>query len=65
MINDCIVVQLNSSIKQQAIQLRRTYKIKLPDAIVAATSIYLKMSLIKGDKDFSKIDEISLVKYVK
>src|SRR5689334_14378641 len=38
-ISNCFVVDLDSEIKWQTIQLRKNYKIKIPDAIIAASSI--------------------------
>ena len=45
----------------QTIQLKRNYQIKLPDAIIAATSITNKVPLISDDTGFSKIKELDLV----
>jgi hypothetical protein len=42
-------------------RLRKKYQIKLPDAIIAATSIVYKSSLITADKGFSKINELKLI----
>ena len=39
LISDCYEFGWNIKIKEQTILLRRKYKIKLPDAIVAATAI--------------------------
>ena len=44
----------------KVITLRKKYKIKLPDAIVASTSICLGVPLITADKGFSKIKELNL-----
>lgn len=41
--------------------LRKTYQIKLPDAIIAATAITFQASLITADKGFSKINELKLI----
>lgn len=41
--------------------LRKKYQIKLPDAIIAATSIVYKSSLITADKGFSKIDQLKII----
>lgn len=60
-INDCIVLDLSEKIKNHAIMLRRIYKIKLPDAIVAATSITSGLPLITADKNFRQISEFELV----
>ena len=62
-LNECIIVDINSEIKKKTIDFRTKYSLKLPDAIIAATSFYLDMPLISGDKVFSKIEEISLVHF--
>lgn len=61
MINGCILVEFNHEIKSEAIKLRRHNKLKLPDAIVAATAKYLHLPLLTADKDFKKISEIELL----
>ncbi len=61
MINNCVVVEFNHSIKLTAINLRRTSKVKLPDAIIAATTRYLDMPLLTTDKDFKKLSNIELL----
>jgi len=55
LIDDCIVINLNNEIKQEAIYLRRHYKLKLPDCIVAATASYVGLPIITADNDFSQI----------
>ena len=62
-LSECVVVDINSEIKKKTIEFRIKYGLKLPDAIIAATSFYLDMPLISGDKVFSKIEEISLVRF--
>lgn len=37
------------------------YKIKTPDAIIAATSLYLEIPLITFDKDFTIVKSIDLI----
>jgi predicted nucleic acid-binding protein len=58
MIKGCFVAEINPAIKQIYIELRRKYSIKLPDAIIAATAIYLDMPLLTSDKGFQKIEEL-------
>jgi len=55
------VIEWNPTIREQTIELRRTYTIKLPDAIIAATSFVYKIPLVTADKTFSKIKELDLV----
>ncbi len=62
-ISDCIVIDINEEIKRNVIPLRNAYSIKLPDAIVASTAIYLGLPLVTADKGFQKIEELSLIIY--
>lgn len=48
------VVDLTEPIKRAAITLRMDRKLKLPDAIVAATAISLKATLMTNDAKLSK-----------
>lgn len=61
LLNDCFYIDWNHTIKNQTIQLRRNYSIKLPDAIVASTSLVYQIPLITADKGFSKIKELDLI----
>jgi len=62
-LKDCIIIELNQSIKDLTIELKRRYRIKLPDAIIAATSRYMNIPLISADKGFERITELQFVKY--
>ena len=62
-LGNCIIVDLNQAIKQITIELKRIHKIKLPDAIIAATSKYMNVPLISADKGFEKISELQFIKY--
>lgn len=58
---DCTKIQLTEDVKDKTIELRRKYKTKLPDAIVAATAIVNNLPLISADKGFNQITELNLV----
>lgn len=60
---ECSVIDINQGIKNITISLRRQYKLKLPDAIVAATAIFLGIPLISADKHFGTITELTFVQY--
>ena len=62
-IGKCTVVNIDQHIKQQTIAIRRASQVKLPDAIIAATSIHLELPLLSADKGFSKIDQLTFVQY--
>ena len=46
------------------VELRQQYRIKLPDAIIAATAIRYGVSLITADKQFQRIQELQIVSFV-
>jgi len=53
------IFELDEAIVMHTIQLRRKYKIRLPDAIIAATAIVNKFILITNNvKDFSNIKNL-------
>lgn len=62
-LEDCAVVDVNKGIKDITIKLRKSYPLKLPDAIVAATAIFLGIPLISADKQFGIIQELTFVLY--
>ena len=64
-LNGCEIIDINKDIKELTIQLRLKYKIKLPDAIVAASSIHLSSLLMSADNDFKSIEELNLALYKK
>jgi predicted nucleic acid-binding protein len=65
MLENCVVIDINNTIKSEVINLRRAYSLKLPDCIVAATAIYMDLPLITSDKGFKKIEELNLMFYEK
>ena len=60
-IDNCTVVGLSEYIKRITIQLKQSYTLKIPDAIIAATDIYLNIPLLTADKEFKKIKELDLI----
>ena len=60
LLNDCEEISLLKDVKEKAIELRRKYKTKLPDAIVAASAIVNNLPLITADKGFNQIQELKL-----
>ncbi|MEL6593173.1 MAG: type II toxin-antitoxin system VapC family toxin [Bacteroidota bacterium] len=56
------VIPLTEGIVQQTIQLRKSHKIKLPDAIIAATAIQNDLQLLTRNlADFQKIKNLACV----
>jgi predicted nucleic acid-binding protein len=61
MINECFLMNINDSIKHTAIQIKQKYILKIPDALIAATAIHHRLSLLSADKGFAKIKELDLI----
>lgn len=62
---DSTIIDINSVIKKIVIELRRNHKIKLPDAIIAATSHYLNIPFMTSDKDLSRLTDLNILLYEK
>ena len=56
------VFYLNEIIAQKTIEIRKNYKIKLPDAIIAATAISENLVLLSNNEsDFKNIKELKFL----
>ncbi|MDB4919989.1 type II toxin-antitoxin system VapC family toxin [Mucilaginibacter sp.] len=64
LLSDCSIIQMNKLIKEKYIELRKKYRLKLADAVIAASSIIFDMPLITADSDFKKIDKLKLITYL-
>ena len=64
-INELAVVNNNEDIKTVAIELKKNSNLKLPDSIIAATAVWLKLPLVTSDKQFKNLEAINLVYYEK
>lgn len=62
-LDECIIIDINDEIKNQTIAIKQKYQMKLPDSIIAATSIYAEIALLTADKGFLKISELNLALY--
>jgi predicted nucleic acid-binding protein len=59
------IISIDQSVKELSIQLRKKYSLKIPDTIIAATSISLGISLVTADKGFKQISELTIDLYNK
>lgn len=60
-LDQCIIIGAEPEMRRFAIDFRKESGLRLPDCIIAATSAYLNMPLVTGDRDFDKLqDEIAL-----
>ena len=61
-INDCLIIELEQSIKHKTAEIRKQYRIKLPDAIIAASAIVYNLILISRNvTDFRDIEALQVV----
>jgi predicted nucleic acid-binding protein len=61
-ISDAFVIELERPIKLKAADIRKVYGIKLPDAIIAATTLVYGLTLItRNINDFRNIKGISIL----
>ena len=57
----CIAVPHTEAINDLTIQHKQQYKIKTPDAIIAASCIFYDLPLLTADSDFSRIENLDIV----
>jgi predicted nucleic acid-binding protein len=60
-IDSITVLDIDKEIKTLTIQLRKTYKLKIPDTIIAASALALSLPIITADKVFKKIAGLDLI----
>ncbi|HEY0744569.1 MAG TPA: PIN domain-containing protein [Chryseosolibacter sp.] len=56
----CTKIRHNESITLLAISLRQRFRLKVADAVIAATAIYSEMPLLTYDKDFAHIGNLNV-----
>jgi len=60
-IEDANILQLSPDVISQCIKIRRSRKVKTPDAIIAATAIVHNLTLITSDSDFNHIHGLKII----
>jgi predicted nucleic acid-binding protein len=63
LLDACKLYDFNDKIKSSAIILMRNYRLKLADAIIAATAGYYNFELLTGDSKFKNIPNCKLIKF--
>ncbi|MCB9211151.1 MAG: type II toxin-antitoxin system VapC family toxin [Ignavibacteriales bacterium] len=62
---ECTIIDINAKIKESVINLKRKYSLKLPDSIIIATGLFLKIPVISADAQFKLVEESDLIFYQK
>jgi predicted nucleic acid-binding protein len=58
-VSNSIILFLENGIIAETIRVRKTYHLKLPDALIAATCLINNLTLIAdNDKDFAKVESL-------
>ncbi|MBF8293767.1 MAG: PilT protein domain protein [Bacteroidetes bacterium] len=60
-LEDVAIIELSPEIKSMAVGLRRRYRLRLPDAIIVATSIVQGAPLVTFDKTLMKIEGLQVL----
>ena len=60
-LNSFLSIPFDNSVAEAAAILKRTYQLNLPDAAIAATSLTRSLPLVTRDRQFHKIQEITVV----
>jgi len=61
LLENCFVIGINQEIKHIYREIKRNYAVKLPDAVIAATAIYLDLPLLTLDQHFECIPNLKLM----
>ena len=60
-LHDCFITNVTDDIKKAAIEIRKKYKLKVPDAIIAATATTKNLTLFSSDDIFKRIPHLNFV----
>ena len=62
LLNFSTIIPVDEAVANHAIQIRQKSNIKLPDAVIAATTLNLSATLVtRNYKDFISIEEIEII----
>ena len=60
-VNDSYILQLTEDVANECIALRKAHKIKLPDALIAATALVKNLTLLtRNTDDFKNVSGLQL-----
>ena len=60
-LGECIIIRLNEEIKDLAVKIRLSTRMKLMDSIIAASAQWTKLVLVTGDEKFDAVKSIDLI----
>ncbi len=61
-LSNFITLEINNTVAEEAIRIRKKYRLKLPDAVICATSIiHDKILVSRNEKDFIRVNELKFL----
>ena len=61
-VDNALIINIDEDIVNQTIELRKSYKIKIPDAIIAATALTLDLELVTNNvSDFKNVTGLQIL----
>jgi hypothetical protein len=55
------IIDVNTFIKDNTITIRRKTHLKIPDALIVATALYLDATLVTNDKEIARLNFINTI----
>ena len=59
------IENISPEVKEEAIKIRKNTNLKLPDCIIAATSISLQIPIFSADKELKSVEGLDFIYYEK
>lgn len=60
-LSQCRIVEINRVVKEKTIEIKKTSKLKLPDALIAASAHFIGLPLLTADRGFKMIKDVITV----
>lgn len=60
-LSDFIILPFNNEIKERAISIRHKNRLKLPDALIVSTAMWIELPFVTADKDFKNVENLNLI----
>lgn len=60
-LTDFIILPFNNEIKEKAISIRHKNRLKLPDALIVSTAMWIDLPFFTTDKDFKNVNSLNLI----
>jgi predicted nucleic acid-binding protein len=57
-LNQLTIIDINETVKELSIKFRRSFQLKLPDAIITATAVYMEATLVSNDSRLLNVSQV-------